>query len=167
MAAETAPHRAYIGWRPARYLSDFRSPATGVEVAGGLDRDMAGCRGGKAMRLLKLLLVLLACLPLCLRSRGQLRRRCTAYDRGDYATALRLYRALADTGDAAAQYSSASCTTTGKACRRTTRRQHRGTERLPSRAMPPLRTTSASCTPRARRAAGLRRRSRVLVSQSR
>ncbi len=52
-----------------------------------------------------------------------------AYHRGDYATALREFRPLAEQGDAAAQWlprralqalstTSASCTTREKACRR-------------------------------------------------
>jgi hypothetical protein len=43
-----------------------------------------------------------------------------AYDRGDYATALKYWRPLAEQGDAAAQADLGfSCTPLAKACRRT------------------------------------------------
>jgi TPR repeat protein len=46
-----------------------------------------------------------------------------AYERGDYATALRLWRPLADQGDAASNPCSAPCTRKARACRTTTPRR--------------------------------------------
>ena len=55
------------------------------------------------MRLLKLLLVLFACAATPA-SAGPLEDGRAAYDRGDYATALRLWAPLADQGSPSAQY---------------------------------------------------------------
>jgi uncharacterized protein len=50
---------------------------------------------------------------------GPLDDATAAYARGDYATALRFIRPLAERGDANARYNLGSCTTKVKACRRT------------------------------------------------
>ena len=55
------------------------------------------------MRLLKMLLVLFVCAASPV-SAGPFADGRAAYDRGDYATALRLWRPLADQGNPAAQY---------------------------------------------------------------
>jgi len=57
------------------------------------------------MRLLKMLLpVLLVCAAVRPAFAGPFEDGLAAYDRDDYATALRLWRPLADAGDATAQY---------------------------------------------------------------
>jgi TPR repeat protein len=56
------------------------------------------------MGLLKLLLVLLTCSAAVPAVAGPFEDGVAAYRRGDYATALRLYRPLADGGSASAQY---------------------------------------------------------------
>ena len=96
------------------------------------------------MRLLKLLLVLFVCAATPAAA-GPLEDAAAAYLKGDYATALRLWRPLADQGDASAQtglgnsyydghgvsqdYAAAVCIA-----------------RPPTRAMPSPSTTSAPCT---------------------
>jgi hypothetical protein len=55
------------------------------------------------MRLLKLLVVLLTCAAAVPAIAGPFEDGMAAYNRGDYATALRLFRPLADTGDPSAQ----------------------------------------------------------------
>lgn len=75
----------------------------GVEALGGIDPRMAIWGGENAMRLLKLLLVLFACAATPA-SAGPLEDGRAAYDRGDYATALRLWGPLADQGNPSAQY---------------------------------------------------------------
>ncbi len=54
---------------------------------------------------------------------GPLEEGFAAYDRGDYATALRLFRPLAEQGDADAQYNLGISTPWLRACRRTTFRR--------------------------------------------
>jgi TPR repeat protein len=49
---------------------------------------------------------------------GPLEDGLAAYSRGDYATAMRLWRPLADRGEADAQFDLESCTKTVRACRR-------------------------------------------------
>ena len=56
------------------------------------------------MRSLKLLLVLLVCAAVRPAFAGPFEDGLAAYDRDDYATAVRLWRPLADAGDATAQY---------------------------------------------------------------
>ena len=73
------------------------------------------------------------------------------YDTGqgvpqDYAAAVSWYRKAAEQELAMPSTTSASCTTTAVACRRTMQRRCRGIARPPSRAMPKPSTTSASCT---------------------
>ena len=46
-----------------------------------------------------------------------------AYKRGDYATALQIYRQFADQGEAAAQYNLGSCTLEARAYHRTTKKR--------------------------------------------
>ena len=59
--------------------------------------------GGRAMRLLKMLLVLFVCAATPV-SAGPLDDASAAYRKGDYATAVRLWRPLAEQGNAHAQY---------------------------------------------------------------
>ncbi|SEP42856.1 Sel1 repeat-containing protein [Rhodospirillales bacterium URHD0017] len=66
------------------------------------------------MRLLKLLLVLLACAVAVPAVAGPFEESVAAYDRGDYATALRLLRPLAAAGDADAQNNLGTMYHTGK-----------------------------------------------------
>ena len=68
----------------------------------------------------------------------------------DYAAAVSWYRKAADQGDADAQYNLGVMYDQAGACRRTMRRRRRGIAKPPTRAMPPPRTTSASCTSTAR-----------------
>ena len=79
------------------------------------------------MRLLKLLLILCVCAagPA---AAGPLEDAIAAVRKGDYATAIRLLRPLADQGNAAAQHILGIMYDKAKACRRTTQRQCRGTQ---------------------------------------
>src|ERR1019366_2315963 len=69
-----------------------------------------------------------------------------AYNSGDYATALRLIRPLADQGLAAAQTNLGAMYDGGHGVRRTTRRPSRGIARLPTKVTHSGKTTSARCT---------------------
>jgi TPR repeat protein len=69
----------------------------------------------------------------------------TAYDNGDYATALRLIRPFAEQGRADAQYNLGLMYANGQACRRTTcRRTFGGISRLPRAMRTPSRTATRS-----------------------
>ena len=74
------------------------------------------------MRLLKLLLLLFVCAagPAIA---GPFEDADAAFDKGDYATAMRLLRPLADQGDARAQYNLGLMYVKARACRRTMRRR--------------------------------------------
>ena len=75
----------------------------------------------------------------------------TAYQRGDYATALQLWRPLAEQGNADAQLNlGVMYAKRHRVCRRTMPRRSSGTASPPSRAMPAPSSTSASCTITAR-----------------
>ena len=69
-----------------------------------------------------------------------------AYDRKDYAEAMRWYRKAADQGNAAAQNNIGGCTRMAGAWRRTTPRRCAGIARRPTRDMPSRSTASAGCT---------------------
>ena len=94
------------------------------------------------MRLLMLIVALLVSGAAVPAVAGPLEDGLEAYEKGDYATALRLWRPLAEQGDADAQ-SNLGLMYGG--CRRTTRRQRRGTARPPSRALR-AQSTSWPCT---------------------
>ena len=71
------------------------------------------------MRLLKLLVVLLVCAATVPSFAGPLEDAGAAYDKGDYATALRLLRPLAEQGNAQAQTSVGAMYAKGKGVSRT------------------------------------------------
>ena len=76
----------------------------GRDRAGGSSPALTGCGPGRdAVRLPKLLLILCVCAagPA---AAGPLEDAIAASDTGDYATAIRLWRPLADQGNARAQY---------------------------------------------------------------
>ena len=71
------------------------------------------------MRLLKLLMILLVCAVTVPSFAGPLEDAGAAYDKGDYATALRLLRPLAEQGNAQAQTTSVPCMPKARAYSRT------------------------------------------------
>jgi hypothetical protein len=64
-----------------------------------------------------------------------------AYSRGDYATAMSLWRPLAEQGDAPAQTALAGCTSRATACGRTMRRPSSGSAGALARETQTRRTT--------------------------
>jgi TPR repeat protein len=74
----------------------------------------------------------------------------------DYAEAMRWYRKAADAGNSSAMNNIGWLYRTARACRRTTRRRCGGFAKPPTRAIARACTTSACCTERQGRAAGLR-----------
>ncbi len=73
-----------------------------------------------------------------------------AHKRGDYATALRELRPLAEQGDAPAQYYLGHMYRTGQGVVQDYAKALKWYRRAAERAMPQRRTSSASCTARAR-----------------
>ena len=88
------------------------------------------------MRLLMLIGALLVSGAAAPAVAGPLEDAVAAFEKDDYATALRLLRPLAEQGEVRAQHRLGVCTNTAPACRRITRRQRRGTARPLSRATP-------------------------------
>ena len=98
------------------------------------------------MRLLKLLLLLCVCAagPA---AAGPF-EDAVAASQGDYATAMRLWRPLADQGDAGAQLNLGLMYDNGRGVPQDYAAAVKWYRKAADRAMPPPRTTSASCTTR-------------------
>ena len=101
------------------------------------------------MRLLKLLLLLFVCAagPAVA---GPFEDADAAFDKGDYATAMRLWRPLADQGNAAAQYNLGLMYEQGQGVPQDYAAAVSWYRKAADQGMPTPSTTSASCTIKAR-----------------